>query len=147
MAAATKEKLNKEEVDFNVEEVVSDKVQMECYNRYSAEIKILFLLKELINLLDRYSESPHDKLKPLASGYKRTLNHFQIGLYSADKWTVNIIEVLAKYIEYNWKIELNSQVVCYFTHIEVLKDMMYIVLFEIESKQATSSDIEFFYHN
>ena len=96
MAEATKEKLdeklNKEEVDFNVEEIVSDMVQMERCNRCSAEIKIFFLLKELINILDRYAASRQDALKLIASGYKRTLNHFQIGLYSADKWSVNIIE-------------------------------------------------------
>ena len=148
MTEATKEKLdeklNKEEVDFNMEKVVSDMVQIERCNRYSAEIKIFFLLKGLINILDRYTESPQDALKLIACGYKRTLNHFQIGLYSADKWSLNIIEGLAKYIECNWKNKLNAQLVCKFTHIEVLKDMMYIILFEIESECITSSDIVFF---
>ena len=151
MAEANKEKidekLNKEKVDFKLEEVVSDMLQLERCNRYAAETKIFFMLKELIYTLNKYAQSPFDTLKIVGSGYKRTLKHFQIGLYTADKWSINIIQNLAKYIEESWKSELKTQVVCEFTHIEVLQDMMYIILFEIENEHMTSSDINFFYHN
>ena len=110
-------------------------------------MKIFFILKDLINTLNRYAQLPLDILKLVASGYKTTLKHFQIGLYTADKWTLDIISNLARYIEVCWKHELKTEVVCEFTHIEVYKDMMYIILFEIESEHLISSDINFFYHN
>ena len=146
MAEANKEKLD-EKVDFNVDKVVSDMMQIERCKRYATEVKIFFMLKELINTLNRYCQSPLEMLKIVGSGYKRTINHFQIGLYTVDKLSLNIISNLSKYIEACWKEELKTEVFCEFTHIEVLKDMMYIILFEIESEHLTSSDIIFFYHN
>ena len=145
MSEANKEKLEEEKVDFSIDRVVSDLLEMERCTRSATEVKIFFLLKDLIKILDKYCEDPQDKLKLIGSGYKRTLNHFQIGLYSVDQWSTNIIDGLSQYIECQWRHELNSEVVCAYTQIEALKDFMYIVLFEIESEHIKSSDIEFFY--
>ena len=141
------EKLNKEKVDFDVEEVICDMLHEERCNRYAAETKIYFLLKDLINTLNRYATSPLHALKVIASGYKRTRMHFQIVLYSADKWKIEIIEGLGKYIENNWKSELNAQKLCEFSPIEIVKNMIYMTLFEIESNHIIETDINFFYHN
>ena len=112
-----------EKVDFNVEEVISYMIEVERQKRYAAEAKIFFILKDLINTLNRYAQSPLDILKLVSSGYKTTLKHFQIGLYTADKWTLDILSNLARYIEACWTHELKTEVVCEFTHIEVYKDM------------------------
>ena len=61
------EKLNKEKVDFDVEEVICDMLHEERCNRYAAETKIFFLLKDLINTLNRYATSPLHALKVIAS--------------------------------------------------------------------------------
>ena len=133
-----------EKVDFNVGEVISYMIEVERQKRYAAEVKIFFILKDLINTLNRYAQSPLDILKLVASRYKTTLKYFQTGLNSADKWTLDIISNLARYIEACWKHELKTEVVCEFTHIEEYKDMMYIILFEIESEHLISSNINFF---
>ena len=112
---------------------------MERQKRYAAAVKIFFMLKDLINTLNAYAQSPLDILKLVASGFKTTVNHFQIGLYTADKWTLDIISNLGRYIEACWKHELKTEVVCEFTHTEVFKDMMYIILFETESEHLISN--------
>ena len=99
-----------EKVDFNVQEVISYMKQVERQKRYAAEVKIFFMLKELINTVNKYAESPSNILKLVASDYKTTVNHFKIGLYTADEWDLDVITNLGKYIEACWQHELKNKV-------------------------------------
>ena len=82
MGLTCKEKV----VDFEREEVEREILEEERVKRYSAEVKIYFLLKDYINVMNRNAITPEYTLKIVASGYKQTKDEFQIVLYSADEW-------------------------------------------------------------
>ena len=105
------------------------------------------MIKEFINILNKNALSPLHTLKIIASGYRRTLTHFEIITYSADKWKTYFIEGLAKCIKENWEHELNAQKRCEFTYVEVMKDMLYLAHYKIESDHYFESDLNIFYHN
>ena len=129
----TDEKLDVAKIDFDVEEVVLEILHEERCRRYAAEAKIYFIIKEFINTLNKNALSPLHTLKIIASGYRATLSHFKIVTYSADKWKKYFIEGLAKCIEENWEHELGVQKRCDYTYVEVIKDMLYMARYKIES--------------
>ena len=134
-----------EKVNFTVEEVVSYMIHVERLKRYEAEVKIFFILKQLINVINGHAQSL--LLKLVASGYKRTVNHFQIALYTADSWSLHVIRNLGRYIEAWWKHELKTKIVYKFNRAELFKDVLYVILFEIESEHPITTDMIFFYNN
>ena len=138
-------KVDEKKVNFTVQEVVCYTIHVERLKRDEAEIKIFFTLKQLINMINGYVQSL--LLKVVASGYKRTRNHFQIALYTANKWSTQVVNNLGRYIEGCWKHQLKTEIVYNFTYAEVFKEVLYVILFEIESEHPITTDIIFFYNN
>ena len=143
----TDEKLDVTKIDFDVKEVELEILHEERCRRYAAETKIYFIIKEFINTLNKNALSPLHTLKIIASGYRTTLSHFEIVTYSADKWKKYFIEGLAKCIEENWEHELGVQKRCDYTYVEVIKDILYMARYKIESNHYLERDLNIFYHN
>ena len=57
------------------------------------------------------------------------------------------LDGLAKFIEENWEVELNVKKRCDYTYIEVIKDMLYIANYKIESDHFIDRELNLFYHN
>ena len=141
------EKIDDVQIDFDVKEVELEIWHEERCKRYAAETKIYFLIKEFINILNMNATSPLHTLKIVASGYRTTKTHFEIVTYSADKWKKFFIEGLSKCIEENWESELGIKKCCDYTYIEVIKDMLYIANYKIESDHFIERELNLFSHN
>ena len=135
------------EVDFSVEEVEQEILQEERVKRYGAEVKIYFLMKDFINVLNQNAITPEFALKVIASGYRQTKDEFQIVFYVADQWQRYFVDGLAKCIEENWTAELNTQIPCDYNLVEVLKDKLYVVTYRVKSDHVVESGLFLFYHN
>ena len=87
--AESNKKSEVEKIDFtkdiSTQEVQSDILHKERLSRYIAEVKIYFIIKELITTLNQYVASPLLTLKIIASGYRKTHTNFDIVTYSADQ--------------------------------------------------------------
>ena len=138
-----KEKL----VDFDREKVEREILEEERVKRYSAEVKIYFLLKDYINVMNRNAITPEYTLKIVASGYKQTKDEFQVILYSADEWRRYFVDGLAKVLEESWEAELNMKAECNYNLIEVLKDKLYVTTYSIKSDHIIERDLDYFNHN
>ena len=79
-------------IDFNFQE----KEDEERANRYSAETKIYFNLKDFINILNQNAISPEFVLKIIASGYQTTKEQYIIVFYVVNKWERYFVDGLGK---------------------------------------------------
>ena len=134
-------------VDFDREEVEREILEEERVKRYSAEVKIYFLLKDYINVMNRNAITPEYTLKIVASGYKQTKDEFQVVLYSADEWKRYFVDGLAKVLEESWQAELNTTVNCDYNLVEILKDKLYVKTYRIKSDHIIENELRFFNHN
>ena len=134
-------------VDFDREEVEKEILEEERIKRYSAEVKIYFLLKDYINVMNRNAITHEYTLKIVASGYKQTKDEFQVVLYSADEWKRYFVDGLAKVLEEIWQAELNTTVTCDYNLVEILKNKLYVTTYRIKSDHIIESELQFFYHN
>ena len=134
-------------VDFDREEVEKEILEEERIKRYSAEVKIYFLLKDYINVMKRNAITHEYTLKIVASGYKQTKDEFQVVLYSADEWKRYFVDGLAKVLEEIWQAELNTTVTCDYNLVEILKNKLYVTTYRIKSDHIIESELQFFYHN
>ena len=91
-------------VDFDRTEVEKEMLEEERAKRYSAEVKIYFMLKEYINVLNRNAITPEYTLKIIASGYKQTKDEYQIVIYSADEWKRNFVDGITKILEEHGRV-------------------------------------------
>ena len=135
------------EVDFSVEEIEKEILEEERQKRYAAEIKIYFIMKDFINLLNLNAISPEFTVKVIASGYQKTKDEFQIIFYVANKWERYFVDALAKCIEENWVQELNVNLPCNYDLQEVLKGRLYVARYRIKSDHIVTSELSLFYHN
>ena len=134
-------------VDFDREEVEKEILEEERIKRYSAEVKIYFLLKDYINVMNRNAITHEYTLKIVASGYKQTKDEFEVVLYSADEWKRYFVDGLAKVLEEIWQAELNTTVTCDYNLVEILKNKLYVTTYRIKSDHIIESELQFFYHN
>ena len=141
MDLTCKEKL----VVFDREEVEREILEEERVTRYSAEVKIYFLLRDYINVNNAIA--PESTLKIIASGYRQTKDEYQVILYSADEWKRYFVDGLAKALEESWQAELNTSVECNYNLVEVLKDKLYVTTYRIKSDHIIEKELQFFYHN
>ena len=133
--------------DFNVEKVEQEILEEERIRRYQAEVKIYFLMKEFIMVINQNAPSPEYCLKLIASGYRQTKNLYEIVFYSTDQWKENIVKGIGKVIEEKWHDELNMQAVCDFNLIEILKKKLYVTTYIIKSDRVVESDLNLFYYH
>ena len=138
---------NETMVDFDREEVEKEILEEERVKRYSAEVKIYFLITEFITVLNQNAITPEYTLKIVASGYEQIKEDFQIILYSADEWKRYFVDGLAKVLEDHWEAELKIKAECHYNLVEVIKDKSYVTTYKIKSDHITESDMHFFYHN
>ena len=131
-------------VDFDRTEVEKEMLEEERAKRYSAEVKIYFMLKEYINVLNRNAITPEYTLKIIASGYKQTKDEYQIVIYSADEWKRNFVDGIAKILEEHWQSQLNMQTECHYNLVEIMKDKLYLTTYKIKSDHIVESDLHFF---
>ena len=143
----SKEKIDEVKIDFDVREVELEILHEERCKRYAAETKIFFIIKDFINTLNKNALSPQHMLKVIASGYRGTKTHFEIIIYSGDKWQQYFIDGLAKCIEENWQEELKTKNACEYTYIEAIKDMLYVANYRVKSDHLLDRQFTIFYHN
>ena len=72
-------------VDFDVEQVEKEILDEERAKRYGSEIRIYFIMKDFIKVLNQNAISPEFALKVIESGYRQTKEEFQIVFYVADQ--------------------------------------------------------------
>ena len=135
------------EVDFNVEEIEKEVLEEKRAKRYAAEVKIYFIMKEFIKVLNQNAITPEFALKVIASGYRQTKDEYQIIFYVADEWQRYFVDGLAKCIKENWAKELNINVPCEYNLVEVLKDKLYVATYRVKSDHIVESNLFLFYHN
>ena len=135
------------EVDFNVEEIEKETLEEERAKRYAAEVKIYFIMKEFIKVLNQNAITPEFALKVIASGYRQTKDEYQIIFYVADEWQRYFVDGLAKCIEENWAKELNINVPCEYNLVEVLKDKLYVATYRVKGDHIVESNLFLCYHN
>ena len=141
------EKVDKAKIDFDVNEIELEILHEERCKRYAAEAKIYFIIKEFINTLNKNAISPEFMLKVIATGYRCTKKHFELVVYSADRWEKYFIDGLAKCIEENWMEELNAQKRREYVYVEAIKDMLYVTTYRVESDHLIHQKLNIFYHN
>ena len=87
---------NVQKINFSVEKVEQEILEEERIRRYQAEVKIYFLMKDFMMVVNQNARSPEYTLKLIASGYIQTKKDFEIVYYSADRWTDTIVKGIGK---------------------------------------------------
>ena len=138
---------NVQKINFSVEKVEQEILEEERIRRYQAEVKIYFLMKDFMMVVNQNARSPEYTLKLIASGYIQTKKDFEIVYYSADRWTDTIVKGIGKVIEEKWRDELNMLTSCDFTLTEILRKKLYVTTYTIKSNHVIESDLNLFYYH
>ena len=134
-------------VDFSVEKVEKEILEEERLRRYQAEVKIYFLMKEFIMVMNQNAPSAEYCLKLITSGYRQTKKEYEIVFYSADRWSNNIIDGINKVIEEKWTDELKLKANCDYNLLEIVKKKLYLTTFTIKSDHVLETDLNLFYYH
>ena len=136
-------------IEFELElKVVKEIALNQKCLRHASEIKIFFILRDYINLLNvQTSNIPTITLKIVAFTYKKRTSFFEIIIYSADKWDENFVTGIAKLIEEYWIQEVKEEVKVQLSHIEIVNQKLYITDFLIPSEHMKTEQMQFFYNN
>ena len=140
------------EEEYNVEfeiKKIENKVQEENKKskRWSGEIKIFFMLRDYINVLNATALMPTFTLKGVAFAYRKKENFFEIIIYTAEKWQEYFVSGLAKILQEHWLAEVGEIVEAKYSHIELVKQKLYITNYLIPSSHVLEEELEFFYNN
>ena len=135
------------DVHFSVEKVEKEILDEERLRRYQAEVKIYFLMKEFIKVMNQNGPSAEYTLKIIASGYRQTKKEYEIVFYSADRWTNQIIDGIGKVIEEKWSDELTMKANCDYNLLEIVKKKLYLTTFIIKSDHVVETDLNLFYYH
>ena len=134
-------------VDFSVEKVEKEILEEERLRRYQAEVKIYFLMKEFIMVMNQNAPSAEYCLKLITSGYRQTKKEYEIVFYSADRWSNNIIDGINKVIEEKWTDELKLKANCDYNLLEIVKKKLHLTTFTIKSDHVLETDLNLFYYH
>ena len=135
-------------IEFEIKTLV-DKMGEENMKskRLIGEIKIFFMLQDYLKVINACSITPSFILKIVCLTYRKKKEHFEIVIYSADKWQQYFVSGISNILEENWIVEVGEEVTIDYSHSEIMKDKLYISVFLIPSKHLQESEMEFFYNN
>ena len=115
--------------------------------RWSGEVKIFFMLRDYLKVLNSCAITPQFELKIVALAYRKTKTHFEITIYSADKWQHYFVSGISNILVEHWINEVGEEAFIDYNEIEIIKNRLYITTFLIPSEHTEDSLIAFFYNN
>ena len=140
------------EEEYNVEfeiKKIEEKVKEETKKsmRYAGEIKIFFMLRDYVNMINACAITPSFTLKVVAFAYKLRKNYSEILIYTADRWQQYFVSGLAKILEEHWLEEIQETVTAQYSHIEIVNQKLYVTNYLIPSEHLLEGQLEFVYNN
>ena len=129
----------------NIEEKVKEENRKS--RRWAGETKKKFMLRDYINVINSAAITPSFKLKVVAFAYRKKKNHFEITIYTADRWQEYFVSGIAKILEEHWITEVGEEVTVQYSHSEIIKQKLFISNYLIPSERIQEGELEFFYNN
>ena len=115
-------------------------------NRWSGEIKNFFMIRDYLNVINNCAITPTYKLKIVALAYRKTKQHFEIKIYTADKWQQYFIAGISNILAEHWIQEVGEEVFVDYNQSEIIKDKIYISTFLIPPEHLEDGELQFFYN-
>ena len=98
-----------EDIEKELQQIIDEEYSVE-FEIDKIEIKIFFMFKEYINLLNFQSDIPVFNLKIIAFAYKIRKSYFEILIYTASRWKQNFVLGICKTLEEYWFQEVQEEV-------------------------------------
>ena len=135
-------------VEFEIKTILQkNEEENKKSKRWSWEVKIFFMLRDYLKVLDSCAITPQYQLNIVALAYRKTKTHFEITIYSADKWQHYFVSGISNILVEKWINEVGEEAFIDCNEIKIIKSRLYITTFLIPSEHTEDGLIEFFYNN